>query len=266
MRKTIAVEHFVQRFRGVTCRQLLHPSHQLTIVEPGPLGPFAGKFMKIAANQKFVMIGDSITDAGRAKPIAEGLFDPLGRGYVNFVDALLQAVYPERNFRVVNVGSTGHTVKDLATRWQTDVLDLKPNWLSVMIGTNDVWRQFDCPKIGEWHVLPAEYERVYDELLSKTRQLLAGLILATPFYIEPNRADAMRARMDEYGAIVARLADRYDAIFVDTQAAFDCALTHCHSSALAWDRVHPNQTGHMILAKAVLNALDFDWSNPSTTQ
>ena len=216
--------------------------------------------MKIGSNQKLVMIGDSITDAGRVQPLAEGLFDPLGRGYVTFFDSLLHTFYPERKIRLVNVGTSGNSVKALAERWQRDVIDQKPTWLSVMIGTNDVWRQFDIPKIPEAHVLPDEYESTYDALLAQTRPMLNGLILATPFYVEPYRGDAMRARMDEYGAIVKRLATKYDAVFVNVQAGFDAALKHCHSSALAWDRVHPTQTGHMIIAKQFLDALGFDWN------
>jgi lysophospholipase L1-like esterase len=29
--------------------------------------------------------------------------------------------------------------------------------------------------------------------------------------------------------------------------------------ALAWDRIHPNPTGHMILARAFLNAVGYGW-------
>ena len=46
----------------------------------------------------------------------------------------------------------------------------------------------------------------------------------TPYYIETNRGDAMRAQMDRYGAIVRTLAQKHGAVFVDTQAAFDTAL------------------------------------------
>ncbi len=208
---------------------------------------------------KLVMIGDSITDAGRTRPIAEGLFDPLGRGYVTMIDALLGAFRPADRLRVVNVGISGNTVRDLKARWETDVLDLKPQWLSVMIGTNDVWRQFDTPKRVEDHVLPAEYERTLDALLRKARPRLDGLVLMTPFHIEPNPRDAMRSRMDQYGAIVKKLARQHRAVFVDTQAAFDETLRHQHSAALAWDRIHPNQTGHMILARAFLEAVGFAW-------
>lgn len=206
------------------------------------------------------MIGDSITDCGRLQPIGEGLFDALGKGYVSFADALLGATYPERSIRVINMGTSGNTVRDLKARWQSDVIDLKPDWLSIMIGTNDVWRQFDLPKMVGAGVDLDDYESIYDELVTQTKPLLKGLILMTPFYIEPNRADAMRRRMDEYGAVVKRLAAKHDAVFVDTQAAFDRVLEHYYPATLAWDRVHPNQTGHMVLARAFLNALDFKWS------
>lgn len=216
--------------------------------------------MLLEANTKLVMIGSSVTDAGRTQPVAEGLFDPLGRGYVTMVDALLNAVYPERRIRVVNVGTSGNQSRDLVARWQCDVLDLKPDYVACMIGTNDVWRQFDLPRIVERHVGPADYERNLVTLIERTLPAVRKMVLMTPYYLEPLTQDAMRARMDEYGAIVRKLAAKHGCVLVDTQAAFEPLLQHMHSSALAWDRVHPNQTGHMVLARAFLNAVGFDWT------
>jgi lysophospholipase L1-like esterase len=215
--------------------------------------------MKIRKGQKLVMIGDSITDVGRVQPVAEGLFDPLGRGYVAQVEALLGATVPELGIRVVNVGNSGNTVRDLKARWDRDVVALKPDWLSILIGINDVWRQFDLPRMKETHVGIQEYERTLDELLRRTRPMVKGLVLLTPYFIEPNRRDAMRRRMDAYGAVVKRLAKRHDAVLVDVQAAFDRLLRHQHPAALAWDRIHPNQTGHMTIARAFLNAIGYQW-------
>ena len=212
--------------------------------------------MRIEANQRLVMIGDSITDTGRSRPYGEG-HGQLGNGYVAMVDALIGGTYPERLIRVTNVGTSGHTVRDLKGRWQSDVVDLKPDWLSVMIGTNDVWRQFDSPKSPASAVQPAEYEATYQELLRTTRPMLKGLVLMTPFYIEPNRSEPMRARMDEYGAIVKKLASEHDAIFIDTQAAFDRATKALYPGLLAGDRVHPNPHGHAILATSFLKAIGY---------
>ena len=211
--------------------------------------------MKIPPRSKLVFIGDSITDCERARPVGEGLFGAVGKGYVAIVDGLLGAIHPAHAIRVVNMGTGGNTAPDLKARWQTDVLDLKPDWLSIMIGVNDVWRQFDLPRQTELHVLPDVFRRTLDELAARTRPTLKGLILMSPFYIEPNRADAMRLRMDEYGAIVKETARKNDALFVDTQAAFDAVLQHMHANAIAWDRVHPNIVGHAIIARAFLNAI-----------
>lgn len=215
--------------------------------------------MRILARQKVVFIGDSITDCGRGQPVGEGLFDPLGKGYVTQIEALLTSTYPARFIRVVNVGTSGNTVRDLAARWERDVVELEPDWLSVMIGINDVWRQFDSPRQREIHVGIGEYEETYSKLLEKTRPQLKGLVLATPFYVEPNRQDAMRAKMDEYGGVVKRLAGKFDAVLVDTQAAFDRVLGHMYAGNLAWDRVHPNQAGHMVIARAWLEAVGYSW-------
>lgn len=215
--------------------------------------------MLIKPKSRLVMVGDSVTDCERARPIGEGLFGAIGKGYVAQVDGLLGAAYPGHQIRVSNVGTSGNTVRDLLGRWQSDVVDLKPQWVSVMIGINDVWRQFDLPRQPEGHVLPDEYEAGLDQLAARTRPLVEGLVLMTPFFIESLREDAMRRRMDEYGAIVKRIAAKHGAILVDTQAAFDRVLAHQHSAAIAWDRVHPNHVGHTVLARAFLDGIGFDW-------
>ena len=220
----------------------------------------AARGLRLAQGSRWVVIGDSITDTGRARPVGESP-GGLGTGYVLTLDALLGAWYPARRIRLFNVGTSGHTVRDLAARWQTDVIDLKPDWLSVMIGDNDVWLQFDRVTQPEKSVLPAEYEQTYDALLARTVPLLkGGLILITPFFLEARTNDPMRARMDEYGAIVKKLAARHKAILVDSQAAFDAVLKDLPSAMINWDRVHLNHIGAAVLARAVLSALDFEWA------
>ena len=46
----------------------------------------------------------------------------------------------------------------------------------------------------------------------------------------------------------------------DIQSVFDHAVEHVSVETLAWDRAHLNIPGHMILARAVLQTLDFEWS------
>lgn len=214
--------------------------------------------MKLQKNMKLIFQGDSITDAGRAQPIAEGLFDPMGRGYVALCDAFLNARYPELNLHVVNVGISGNTSRDLVQRWQRDVIDLRPDWLSVMIGFNDVWRQFDMPYMPAAHVYLDEYEANLKMLIGQTRQMVRGLTLMTPYVIEGMKDEPFRAMMDKYSAVCKKIAQRNDCVFVDTQAAFDEALKHAHSQRFGWDRIHPNQVGCAVIARAWLRAMDFE--------
>ena len=213
--------------------------------------------MLIETGSKLIMTGDSVTDCDRGRPVGEGLFGAIGNGYVNFVQANLMAKYPERKVRVVNMGNSGNTVRDLKARWKTDIIEQKPDWLSIMIGINDVWRQFDSSLETEKHVYIEEYSRTLEELVSSTKPLLKGLVLMTPYYIEPNADDAMRSTMDQYGAEVRKISQKYGTLFVDTQAAFSAILQHYPPNFLTWDRVHPNNNGHMILAQAFLKAVEF---------
>ena len=206
---------------------------------------------------RIVFAGDSVTDMNSAKPVGEGLFDTLGFGYVRMVENLLMSVYPEYNIRVTNSGIGGNTSRDLLNRWERDVLNLNPDWVSIMIGINDVWRQFDSPALPNQHVLPEEYAANLEEMVTRL-QGKANVILMTPYYMEPNQEDAMRRRMDEYGAIVRRVAERHGCLFVDLQAMFDRYFEVRHSSFVAWDRVHPNHTGAMLIANEVLRAVGFN--------
>ena len=207
--------------------------------------------MKIpfADQSTLLFIGDSITDCGRGRPV--GQRGTLGSGYVALVDASLSCLDPARRVRVLNVGISGNRVIDLADRWESDVLDLAPDWLSVMIGINDVWRQFDNA-MDPNQVDLGRFEEVNRELLTRTRPRLQGLVLMTPFYLETNRNDSMRKRMDQYSAVVRQLADEFNAHFVDVQSAYDDFLQHRPTQSLCGDRVHPNLTGHLIIARAFL--------------
>lgn len=206
---------------------------------------------------RFVMIGDSITEWGRPSPDSPDYATALGHGYVALVAQKLATRFPARRIEVFNRGIGGHTVRDLAARWQRDVIDLRPDWLSVMIGINDVWRFFDPQRKSE-AVPHAEYELALDRLLTAARPRVSSLVLLTPFYVEPNKGDPMRHRMDEFGAIVARLAPRHGARFVDTQAIIDRLLTRHQPTEIAHDLVHVGPLGHEAFADGVVAALAAD--------
>lgn len=216
--------------------------------------------MLIEQGSTLLMMGDSITDCERARPLGEGKSPGgWGAGYVSFINALLGAGHPEQRIRVINMGNSGDTVLHLQRRWQTDVLDLAPDWLSVMIGINDVWRQYDQPLHPDTHVSITQYEETLDALLTRTRPALKGLVLIGPYVLERDRQDPWRAQSDAYTQVVKQAAARHQALFVDSQAALDPLLQHQHATALAWDRIHLMPAGHAVLARQFLKAIGYCW-------
>lgn len=210
--------------------------------------------MRIKPGSRLMFIGDSVTDCGRARPVGAGSRAALGSGYVAEVDAVLAASPEKPAIQVTNMAISGNTVRDLAGRWERDVFALNPQWLSVNIGINDVWRQFDG-RDDAAIILPDEFRRTYDRLISRTLPRLAGLVLMSPCYVQSLRTDPMRARVDEYVAVVRDLAAAHGVTFVDVQAAIDAALAGTDYASLAEDRVHPTAAGHQILARAFLDGV-----------
>jgi lysophospholipase L1-like esterase len=208
--------------------------------------------MLFTAHQRILFIGDSITDCGRT-----GDVPPYGNGYVSMVRNLLLARYPHLHLVIINRGVSGNTIRDLAARWDKDVIAQQPDWLSVMIGINDVWRFFtNRPAEG---VPLAEYEVTFRRLLDRARSATAArLILMQPYMIETNKDQAMRREMERYAAVVNRLASEYDAILVRTQDAWDAALAHTQPIDWAADQIHPSPAGHAVIALAVLRAIGFE--------
>ena len=211
---------------------------------------------------RIVFAGDSVTEMGSVNPVGEGLFENVGRGYVRVVENMLSAWYPEVRVRVTNSGIGGNTSRDLLSRFDRDVIDLDPDWVSICIGINDVWRQFDCPAMPDTHVLPEEYEKNLETMIvkSKNKDTVKGIFILTPYIIEPDSDDMMRARMNEYVAINKKLAEKYDCVFVDFQKLYEDYCRIRHSSYIAWDRIHPNQVGATLMAKEFLRHCGFDFN------
>ncbi|WP_293912737.1 SGNH/GDSL hydrolase family protein [Deinococcus sp.] len=206
-----------------------------------------------STGQKLIFIGDSITDAGRTDGVGEYGGEHYGDGYVARVRELLLARAPQTPLHILNRGVGGDTVRHLAARWQRDVLDQRPDWLSVKIGVNDVWRSFNGPSRDA--VSPPEYTRTLRTLLGQAAAQGTRLVLVTPFLIEANRAEAMRVAVEERAASVAELAREFSAPLVALQPAFDAACQADEPLLWSPDRVHPSGPGHMLIALEWLRAL-----------
>jgi len=211
-------------------------------------------------NDKIVFAGDSVTDMGSVCPCGERLGKGLGEGYPNIIDSLLASCYPELNIRVINSGISGNTSRDLLARFDTTVLNHKPDWISICIGINDVWRQFDTPAITDGQVQPEEYRQNVETMIEKVKGKVKGIFILSPYIIEPLREDKMRARMDEYVEICRELAEKHGCVFVNFQKMYEDYCQHRHSAYIAWDRIHPNQVGATLMAKEFLKYCDFEYN------
>ena len=69
------------------------------------------------------------------------------------------------------------------------------------------------------------------------------------------RWDEWKAEMDRRRAAVARLAERFGAVLVPTQAAFEDAGARAGPEAWLCDGIHPMPAGHELLARAWIGAV-----------
>lgn len=213
--------------------------------------------LPFTCGQRVVFIGDSITDCGRREPQHR----PYGCGYVSIFRNLMIARQPDLDVDLVNQGVGGNTVDDLRSRWHDDVLLLRPDWLSIKIGINDANRHLNGNDNGGT-LAPEPFTETLDMLLRVTREQLPAcrLFLISPFFLslDDGIEGSYRVRLNEillkYIAGICDLAEKYDAPFVDLHAMFRRYLKHLLMRDLAPEPVHPNATGHTIMAEEIYRA------------
>ena len=201
----------------------------------------------------FLLIGDSITDCGR-----RGGEMPLGSGYVrNFVE-IVTARHPERRIAWINKGIGGNTILDLSERWADDVIREKPNWLSVKIGINDLHGHL---RGGEHGVSPERFRELYTRILTEAKEAFDHeLVLIDPFYIsnQPS-AESLRAQvlalLPEYLGVVEELAGTFGARRLQTHELYARHLAYRESEVFCPEPVHPNRTGHFLIADALYDLI-----------
>ncbi len=196
-----------------------------------------------------LMIGDSVTDSNRERPVGRYPWG-LGNGYVSYIDALLGYLYPDIDQKIVNMGIAGDTIRDLKYRWNSDVISQNPDWVSIMIGINDVWRHFDQPSDHLSLISPVEYATTINTLIKRTIHHVKGIILMSPFYIIASLDNVMRQETLYYAHIMESISIRYKTRFVHTQAWLDAYMRGTGAKRLSNDGVHPNPLTNMILANA----------------
>ena len=166
---------------------------------------------------------------------------------------------PRKAITIINKGIGGDTVVGLRNRWHDDVLRNKPDWLSIKIGINDLHRTLAGNPDS---VPPKLYREAYGDILLSTSSALprCRLLLIDPFYIsnEPSPVSfrsAVLKLIPEYLSVVHDLSRKYGTLLVRTHEIFQRLLNTHDPDTFCPEPVHPNLTGHMVIAEAVYAAL-----------
>lgn len=211
--------------------------------------PLTGK------NQTVLFQGDSITDAGRNRDAADAnAHAALGGGYAWLAACELLVDRPDDRIRIFNRGVSGDKVYQLAERWETDCLALKPNVLSILVGVNDFWHKLKNGYDGTLE----KYADDYRNLINRTKVALPDvrLVICEPFVLRVGAVDdSWFPEFDGYRVAVKKLAEDVQATFVPFQTMFDAAVKIAPPETWAADGVHPTADGAALMAHAWLKAI-----------
>ena len=77
----------------------------------------------LVGKRKIVIVGDSITEAGKYPG-----------GYVWLLERYLSALDPDRKIEIVNAGISGNKATDMQGRFQKNAIDQKPDLVMINVG------------------------------------------------------------------------------------------------------------------------------------
>ncbi len=196
--------------------------------------------------------GDSITDVLRSRE--NDAF--LGHGYATMVSGSLGLDYPEE-YSFINRGISGNRVVDLYARIKADIINLKPDYMSILIGVNDVWHEFGS-KNG---VSTEKFEKIYSMLIEEIKEALPEIkiMILEPFFLRcpatsldadgNDRYDSFRSEVELRAAAAKRVAEKYALPFIQLQAKLDSVYNPENPTYWLRDGVHPTAPGHALIAR-----------------
>lgn len=195
--------------------------------------------------------GDSITDCGRSRED----FSEIGKGYPMLVKAQLGFENPGE-FEFQNRGISGNRIVDVYARIKSDIINLKPDYMSLLIGVNDVWHELG----GRYNGVSAEkFEKIYDMLIEEILKELPNIkiMILEPFVleaeataateIEPERWEYFKKEVPLRAIAARRIAEKYNLSFIGLQDVFNEVCKQAPASYWLRDGVHPTPMGHWII-------------------
>lgn len=198
--------------------------------------------------------GDSITDCGR---FSEDFFY-VGQGYPLLIKAALGSEFPGE-YQFVNRGTSGNRIVDLYARIKADIINIKPDVMSILIGVNDVWHEFSDNPNG---VDAEKYFKIYSMLIEEVLAELPNLkiMIMEPFTLKGSGNEAYWDKFEaevKLRAVKAReIAEKYNLTFIPLQDKFDEAAKKAENSYWLADGVHPTPIGAAIIQKEWLKGFN----------
>ena len=193
--------------------------------------------------------GDSITDCGRRRDS----FTSMGDGYASLVRSELGLAEPGK-YEFLNRGIGGNRIVDLYARIKCDIINLKPDYMSLLIGVNDVWHELG----GNNGIAPEKFEKIYCMLIEEIKEALPEIkiMLLEPFVLpggathdeeDPTVWERFNTLVRANAAAAKRVAEKYSLPFIELQAGFDALCEKAPASYWLADGVHPTAMGHCFI-------------------
>lgn len=195
---------------------------------------------------KILFQGDSITDVGRDRED----INSAGFGYPLFVKAQLGLEEPQK-YEFINKGISGNRIVDVYARIKRDILNLKPDVMSILIGINDVWHDV----IGDEPngVDNEKFFKIYSMLIEEIKDELPDIkiIIMEPFVLKGHNTienwELFSTETPKRAESARKIAEKYNLTFMPLQEKFDELEKLAPSEYWLADGVHPTSAGHEMI-------------------
>ena len=214
--------------------------------------------MGIDYNKLILFQGDSITDGGRIKNNNTDLNHQIGHSYAYVISSKLGYKEYDKKYMFMNRGISGNRIADLYCRIQEDIINLRPDIVSILIGVNDAYFHFNNNSGSS----PKKYEKIYRLIIEEIKENLPNskLIICEPFILKGNQNKEnyyeWKELISEYQRIVKKLSKEYNIPLVLLQDKFNEMCSVMEPEYWVWDGVHPTEAGHYLIAEEWLKVFD----------